>query len=422
MDKEPKNKILVNKSHAAAYAVNSIRTAWLACHYPEIFRKSLLNVFIINQDKVKLYLSEIVQKDIPLLPPSVNYSEDLFSIENKKSIRFGLGGIKRVKKLALAIQDERKERGFFSSYRDFVERIITYQNGNKAAIESLVLAGALDDFNGTRKAKIAMIEPLIERLKSGIEYQVDGQSTIFQLDDSLSVFKDLEMPNIEEYDENTMYFNEEEVTGLFITGHPLDKYLKTLSILGAVNLSELLSQEDEITGESIPSAYLEKEVFISGILSEVTSKNSKSGKMFTFKLKDRTSEIRCVAFNKILTTYGEEIFKDNQLVTIHGKLTNNEFGDQIIVQTIGSIDNLPTDIKEIEIIVSNDFDEAKKQGIELEKALKDETGDTVVYCSYENKNGEVKKWNPSQFSKIHISYSVFSEIQRIVGERNVILK
>lgn len=414
MDKEPKNKIIVNKSHAGAYAVNSIRTAWCACHYPAIFRKALLNTFVNNQNKVKVYLADITNKKIELLPPSVNYSRNKFAMDGTDSIRFGLGGIKKVKNLAIEIFNERNERGLFGSYYNFVERMLKYHKCNKGAIENLVYAGALDEFEGTRKAKIAILDEMIEKIKSGVDSMFKGQLSIFDLDSSLEVYKEVETPDCEEFEETSLFFKEEEVTGLFITGHPLDKYSDILSQYPILNLSSLVEDDDEAE-EGMKNPYLGTNVFVSGVVSDVKIRSLSSGKkMANFVLKDKTAEIRCVVFNNTLNAINENLLTDKTLVTIQAKFDESDFGKQLIVFNLAGVEFLSEGAKELHCTVSEDFDTAKEQGVELRKLASENEGSTLLRCFYRGKELNLKGW-----PKINLTYSNFSKIQKLLGEHSL---
>lgn len=412
MDKEPKNKIIVNKSHAGAYAVNSVRTAWCACHYPAIFRKSLLNTFVNNQNKVKVYLADITNKKIELLPPSVNYSRNKFSMEGTDSIRFGLGGIKKVKNLAIEIFNEQNERGLFSSYYNFVERMLKYHKCNKGAIESLIYAGALDDFDGTRKAKIAILDELIEKIKAGADMQFKGQISLFDIDSSLAIYKEIETPDCEEFEETTLFFKEEEVTGLFISGHPLDKYNDILAQYPIINLSDLVEDEED---EAVKNPYLGTNVFVAGVVSDVKIRSLGDGKkMANFVLKDRTAEIRCVVFNKTLKAINENLLADNTLITVQARFDESDFGKQLIVFNLAGVEFLSEGANELLCTVSDDFDIAKEQGKELKALASVNEGNTKLRCFYRGKEMNLEDW-----PKINLTYSNFSKIQKLLGEHSL---
>lgn len=399
-----------NKSHSAAYAVNSVKTAWCATHYPEIFHKSLMNVFISRPDKVKVYLADAIRMNIKVLPPSVNYSNRNFTMSGGTQIRFGLEGIKKVKKLAEKIIQEHSIRGSFSSFQNFVERMMIHQSLNRGAIESLIYAGAMDDFDGTRKAKISIIEDLMNAIRSGVEFQVKGQRTIFDLDPSLNKMKEFEIPDIEDYEKNTKFFKEEEMTGLFITGHPMEDFEKGLSAYQVLPLSTFADKEEDEADETTENMYIGKNVRVAGIIYNLERKiTSRGDRMFTFDLKDRAGEIRCVVFAKTADKYDDSIFQEKQMVVIGGKFEQNDFGSQVIVSNLIEIHNLPDSIRSISCTC---FSNAKYAKIDYLTAFNDLAKANPGNATFEAKIDGVHYKLPC----IHVSYPLFAKLQQIAGE------
>ena len=141
---------------AAGYSVISIRTGWLSFYYPVEYMVATLNSFINKADRIRLYMSICRKKKMQVLPPDVNNSDSIFTVEDN-SVRFGLQGLKGVGKAADLILAERNARGTFDTYQDFIERMVEHQKVNKKVLESLIFTGAMDSFEGTRKEKIAAI-------------------------------------------------------------------------------------------------------------------------------------------------------------------------------------------------------------------------------------------------------------------------
>ena len=174
-------KYAFNKSHAAAYSVVSYRTAYLKLYYPEEFMAATLNSFLGNLDKVPEYIDECKRLRIEILKPSINKSDTKFIVDNKK-IRFGLGSIKNVGINAIDnIVEERKKNGDFKDFSDFCERI---QNEaiNKKCIESLIKAGAFDEFKQTRNTLLASYERIIDTINESSRKSIVGQVSIFDMD------------------------------------------------------------------------------------------------------------------------------------------------------------------------------------------------------------------------------------------------
>lgn len=173
-------KYAFNKSHAAAYAVVSYRTAYLKAYYPEEFMAATLNSFLGNLDKIPMYIDECKRLKIDILKPDINKSYTKFTVDNGK-IRFGLGSIKNVGITAVnAIVKEREENGLYESFTDFCERMKN-EAVNKKCIESLIRAGAFDEFEQTRSTLLASFETILDTIQETERKSFAGQVTMFDL-------------------------------------------------------------------------------------------------------------------------------------------------------------------------------------------------------------------------------------------------
>ena len=173
-------KYAFNKSHAAAYAVVSYRTAYLKAYYPAEFMAATLNSFLGNLDKIPDYIEECKRLNIQILKPDINKSYTKFTVDNEK-IRFGLGSIKNVGTAAVdEIVEERTKNGEFKDFADFCERIKDL-SVNKKCVESLTKAGAFDNFEQTRSTLIASYETIIDTISNSDKKSFDGQVSMFDL-------------------------------------------------------------------------------------------------------------------------------------------------------------------------------------------------------------------------------------------------
>ena len=217
-------KYAFNKSHAAAYAVVSYRTAYLKAYYPEEFMAATLNSFLGNLDKIPMYIDECKRLNIEILKPDINKSFTKFTVDNGK-IRFGLGSVKNVGIAAVnAIVKEREENGAYESFTDFCERM---QNEivNKKCIESLIRAGAFDEFEQTRATLLASFENILDTIQDTNRKSFTGQVTMFDLaapEDNVNELK-YTFNEQKEFSEKDLLSMEKEMLGIYISGHPLEK-------------------------------------------------------------------------------------------------------------------------------------------------------------------------------------------------------
>ena len=173
-------KYAFNKSHAAAYAVVSYRTAYLKAYYPEEFMAATLNSYLGNLDKIPMYIDECKRLKIDILKPDINKSFTKFTVDNGK-IRFGLGSVKNVGIGAVnSIVKEREENGPYESFTDFCERMKN-ETVNKKCIESLIRAGAFDEFEQTRATLLASFEGILDTIQDTNRKSFAGQVTMFDL-------------------------------------------------------------------------------------------------------------------------------------------------------------------------------------------------------------------------------------------------
>lgn len=305
-----------NKSHAVAYSMHSIRTAWLNDNYPFEYLTAVLNSFANDTDKITKYLTVAKEKGLKVLPPSVNESFEKFTT-NGKTIQIGLSGIKGINAVAEEIIQERVN-GNFTSLEDLLNRMSYYKNFSKRTLESLIYAGMLDQFDGTRKDKINQITKMSEYVKKLKDYRKklnDGKKHRNLSGPTLV----LETSN-EEIEPFELLMKEKKYTGMYISGNPMDLF-------------------SEYTGNSKDcSSVKQGNCVVCGIVKEVERKISKKGNIFyTFKLENNGS------ISGIMYASKGETISDDEVVKLEGKVTINEFGANIKVDSKESL----TETKEI---------------------------------------------------------------------------
>ena len=211
------------KSHAAAYAVVSYQTAYLKYYYPVEFMAALMTSVIEMPNKVSEYIQVCRQMNIRILPPDVNSGIYGFSVDNG-AIRYGLSAIKSVGRPVIeALVEERENRGPYLSLKDFIQRLTGVVN--KRAIENFIKAGAVDCLEGNRRQKMTVYAQIVDSIAQDKKNTVAGQMSLFDFAEE-DVKKDFEirMPDVGEYDKDTLLSYEKEVLGIYLSGHPLERY------------------------------------------------------------------------------------------------------------------------------------------------------------------------------------------------------
>lgn len=376
-----------NKSHAAGYAVIAIQTAWLKTYYPVEFFTATLNSVIDKSDKLKFYLSEARKSGIKILGPDVNKSERTFKIE-PEGIRIGLMGLRNLGKMAEPIIEERKKNGSFTSIEIFINRMLNHID--KKVLESLIYAGALDCFKGTRKSKIEAVPAIldfIKDMKKGIFDEMWFRLPI--VDEAYANIKAISIPETEEeFDKKFKLEKEFKFAGIYISEHPLDEHMIKLEASKVIDISSLLPEENE-EGEEIgfSNQYDGEYVRVAGIIKELTKGTTKKGdRYYHFILEDKTSDIKCILWPKNLEGNESKLAEGN-VVIINGRFEASERGNQIIVNKITDLES----IKEVNPskiwIKINDF----AKFAEIEKLINDNPGDIPVVVVYKGKKYSSKK-------------------------------
>jgi len=314
-----------NKSHAAAYAKVAVETAWLKLHHPVPFMAAMMNSVMDNMPKVAGYIQYCRQNGIPMLAPSVNHSGWKFSVDTdasgKKGIRFGLGGIKGVGYGAVQQIEKERSHGAFADMVDFIERTSSDQL-NKRMVESLIKAGAFDGMGHNRAQLMLVYEGLMDDSAQRRRQNVAGQVSFFDLAMGGDAPKKAayHIPELEEHPRRVLLSMEKEMTGVYITGHPLDEVAHLLTT-GFTTVSAVYdmadNEESAHEGDGLP-------VVMAGILTATRGKITKKGSMMGFlTLEDLTGQIEGLVFPKVYERFVNMLAVD-QLVMLEGKLSLRE--------------------------------------------------------------------------------------------------
>ena len=328
-------KYAFNKSHAAAYAVVSYRTAYLKAYYPEALLAATLNSFLGNLDKIPMYIDECKNLNIQILKPDINKSKTRFTVDNGK-IRFGLGSIKNV---GIAVVDsivaEREKNGEYKSFTDFCERVQEY-GVNKKCIESLIKAGVFDEFEQTRKTLIESFEGIIDTIQDSAKKEYTGQVSMFDIGDTKEesekhkyVFN--EYP---EYTDKEILSMEKEMLGIYISGHPLEKLKE--EILRQSNIDTVKMKE---AAENLNNGVAEKSleykdgqiVKYAGIITSIKKKYTKNNTLMAFiTVEDLYGQAEIIVFENTYNKSSSSLIEEN-IVLVTGRLSLREDEEPKIV-------------------------------------------------------------------------------------------
>ncbi len=326
-----------NKSHAAAYGVVTMQTAWLKQYHPAAFMAALINSAFGNVPKVATYIQYCRSHGIRVLPPDVNQSAWKFTVhpgeDGKLDIIFGLGAIKGIGEAGVAaIMEERKRRPFRDIF-DFCQRM--HMNIPKKTVENMILVGAFDTTGARRSQMLAVYEDVLDSHAQMRRKSSEGQITMFdeEEDGNEMLPVEYELPDlIPDLPDAVRLARERELTGIYITGHPLDNWRERLSDMD-ITTAEVMDPEK--TGFDLDG----RNVHMGGILTAVKGKVTKKGGYMGFlTLEDLTGEIECLVFPKVFERYQGQVQVDD-MVVLTGKLSIREDEDpKLLVDTIQPLD------------------------------------------------------------------------------------
>ncbi|MBQ7335570.1 MAG: DNA polymerase III subunit alpha [Clostridia bacterium] len=279
-----------NKSHAAAYAIISYRTAYLKCHYPRQYFSALLTSVLGNQTKVAEYIAECSTRGIRVLPPDINESRMHFSTDGT-NIRFGLLALKNVGAQFLQRILNERRHGAFASFEDFINRMPSGEL-NRRMVEALIKSGAFDRLGVFRSRLLAVYEMMLERAAEKGKNNLEGQLDMFSTPGIQTVeAPSVDYPELPELNVREKLMMEKEAAGMYFSGNMLDEYSRHLQQLKVAQIADYVGEE----ADPVDRTY----VSFAGMITALTVKNTKKGdRMAFFTLEDRAAEIECIAFSK----------------------------------------------------------------------------------------------------------------------------
>lgn len=328
-----------NKAHAVCYAVIAYHTAWYKCNYPREYMAALLSSVSDSTERVQVYIAECAESGIPILPPDVRESERGFTVTGE-GIRFGLGAIKNVGRGLIAALCKERETEQFSSFEDFCRRMVP-RDLNRRALESLIRCGAFDSMGYTRRALCEVFDALLDDISAGQRGTLEGQTDLFSLSEAVGSRPAFVLPDLPEWPVRERLIMERELTGLYLSGHPMDGYTAVLRKLGTVSVAALLSglEENRIgDGETVR---------LSGILSGVHTKTTRNNSLMAYAtLEDKSGAVEMLLFSGVLKQSGGYVKNDNA-VFITGKVSiRDDRPAQILVDTLRPLSDLDGTEKE----------------------------------------------------------------------------
>ncbi len=313
-----------NKSHSAAYALLSYHTAWLKAHYPAAFMAAVLSSDMDHTDNVVSFIHECRQLDLTILPPDVNKSEYKFAVADAETIRYGLGAIKGVGLAAIeGLIAERSANGPFKDLEELCRRV-DLQKANKRVLEAMIRAGALDALGPNRATLMARLPDALAAAQQQTRASEAGQNDMFGIAAAAPAAEKSAAPavTLPDWDEAERLRGENETLGLYLTGHPINRYVKELKDVVSDILGDLMSEPapPENNGER---AYVPpRKVTVAGLLLGIRKK----GNRVILTLDDNTGRMEVMFFEDAFVKYKNVAQKD-QILVVEGDCGFDSFNN-----------------------------------------------------------------------------------------------
>ena len=307
-----------NKAHAVCYAVVAYQTAWFKCHYPQEYMAALLTSVLDSQGKIAEYIAECRSLGIRLLPPDINQSGPHFTVTGK-DIRFGLAALKGVGRgFTSQVLAERQANGPFTSFPDFCRRLLD-SDLNKRVLESLIRAGAFDAMGIRRSQLLDAYEQLLDGLARNRRKNLEGQFDLFSLGGQQAEPVELVLRDIPEFSPQELMSMEKEVTGLYLSGHPMDAYRDLVRSQGAVSIGSILEDFAQADG---PTQFQDgQRVVIAGVVAASKTKTTKNNSLMAYvTLEDDTGSMELLAFSRVLEESGSYL-QANTPILVAGRIS-----------------------------------------------------------------------------------------------------
>ena len=387
-----------NKSHSAAYALIAYWTAYFKAHYMKYYYAALMTSEMAHIEDIAYYVDDAKVHNLKLHLPDVNRATSKFIVD-KDGIIFSLAAIKNVGEgVSEKILEEYNENGEYKNLEDFVVRTKKY-GLNKKALESLILAGALDGLPGNRRQKFESVDKIIDYANRKLKEDDIQQMNLFgEAKSSLGVFT---LPQVTEYSLDELLSKEKEYLGFYFSAHPLDSYRRLIKVFRLSPINEI---KEEKATQILKTCGILRDV------KKIVTKNS-GQIMGVFELEDYYDKISCVLFPK---DYERPVYIEGSIQIDYFKGTENK---KLIVRKLKFLDDIVRE-KNLKLYILM-VEEDREKFSRLKEILNKSVGETPVFFAIKDKNHkEVKK------SKYNITPDkiFLDEIVELMGEERVTIK
>ena len=405
-------KYAFNKSHAACYAAISMQTAYLKCHYIKEFMAGLLSSVMDKTEKLVIYIANCKKNGVKILPPDINISEKNFIIEGE-SIRFGLLALKGVGQDVIEeIVKEREEHGRYTCFMDFIMR---NPNLNKKVCEALIKTGAFDFTGYSRRSLLLNEESLIQGIRKDKKNQVDGQLSLFDImEEKTDVKINDSIRNVPEYSKMELLKQEKEISGIYISGQPMDEYIgfikKNTDLSGEAFVPTVIEADGDMQ-ETYPELTDGKKVSMAGIVTSIkkifTKKDNRAMAFAT--MEDLDGSFECVIFPDTYEKYKNTLGESKKL-HIKGNISLNDDKPSVLISEVTNLEDITKKLW-VQFTTTEEYERQKDRLVGIQKMYPG-NDILVVYIKEKGKEGLIR-------SSIKVSEDCFLATKEAYGEDNV---
>ena len=402
-----------NKSHSTAYAFLAYQTAFLKAHYPVYFMSAHLtseSEKTSTSSKIIQYISDCKKMDISIQPPDINRSHEIFRVESASSIRFGLKGLKNVGGTAIrSILKAREREGDFQNYSDFISRI-DLTKVNKAVIESLIKSGAMDCFNINRRALFESVEEVIKQAGIIERNRNQNQMSLFSKDEAhTGIVIPPEILDQPEWNEHMIIQGEKEITGIYISHNPVEKFKKEIRKVSNTTISRI--EAHEFRGELVK---------LGGVITQYKQRKSKKGEFYAeLFFEDLTGRIKVLTFKDKWEEFKKTIKLDHPYF-LEGRLPQRDDKEtNIDLEKIVELESFLRK-KARKIVIKLQYRQLSTSFNDKLNYLIEKNRDTVPYLIVVNRSDGYRTIvSSSETQGLKPTLTMKKELESLIGENSV---